>query len=125
MVKFYIYLSNPSQKQFHFRHFHTFPSYLHVFFYFLIMFFSPQILVEISGLSAEKLYSRNIYPYYIYNMFFIHFGPKKSSLSGKCGPWRGVCWCRENQREERWLLMLCPCTFDGTKICSNTYPILY
>ena len=25
----------------------------HIFFYFLIMFFSPQILVEISGLSTE------------------------------------------------------------------------
>ena len=36
----------------------------------------------------------------------------------------GVCWCRENQREERWLLMLCPCTFDGTKIWLLLSPII-
>ena len=29
------------------------------------------------------------------------------------------------QREERRLLMLCPCTFDGTKTCSETYLILF
>ena len=77
MVKLYIYLSNPSQKQFHFRHFHTFPSYLHVFFYFLIMFFSPQILVEISGLSTEQLYTRNIY---LYNMLYQLFGTPKVTV---------------------------------------------
>ena len=32
---------------------------------------------------------------------------------------------RSGQREERWLLMLCPCTFDGTKTCSVTYLILF